>query len=66
MIYKNKATTAPAAITPPTLTLEAAPVNCDGGAEYAPVPDGAAVPEGLAAPTGADGYPVPAGGAGEG
>jgi hypothetical protein len=55
-LYKNRATTAPAAMTPPTLRLEAAPVNWLGGAEYAPVPDGAAVPDGWDPPmTGEDG-----------
>jgi hypothetical protein len=46
IIYKKRAANAPAASAPPTLMLEAAPVNWLGGAEYAPVPDGAAVPEG--------------------
>lgn len=49
-------------MAPPTLRLEAAPVNWLGGAETEPVPDGEAVPEGLDPPmTGEDGTPVPTG-----
>lgn len=44
-VYKNRAATAPTPATkPPTLMLEAAPVNSETGALYAPVPDGATVP----------------------
>jgi|SRR5690242_11290962 len=43
--YKNRAATAPTPATKlPTLTLEAAPVNSETGALYAPVPEGAMVP----------------------
>jgi hypothetical protein len=44
-LYNRRAATAPIpASAPPTLMLEAEPVNRGYGGEVAPVPDGAAVP----------------------